>query len=106
MQKIRQYVSIENSVAIVEVEGEYSLGVTTCVKEELEEAYRRGCTSVRFEMMHTDYIDSAVTKLIARTNRRVGEKNLQILNPKARVYAVFHTAAMDKFLVMNGEQSL
>lgn len=103
MQRIGQYTGIEDFLAIVDVQGSYRLEVTDKVRSELEEAYRRGCTSVRFEMGGTDYIDSAVTKLIIRTMRRVGAEKLEIRNPKGRVFAALDAAAMTKYIKSGGQ---
>ena len=105
MQPIGKYVGIEDSLAVVNVKGSYRLEVTDQVRSELDEAYRRGCTSVRFDMMGTDYIDSAVTKLIIRTMRRVGETKLEITNPKGRVFAALDVAAMNRFIKNGGRQA-
>ena len=105
MQKIRQYVGIENSMAVVDVKGKYVLDITDKVRSELEEAYRRGCTSVRFEMGGTDYIDSTVNKLIIRTTRRVGEANVEITNPKGLVVEQLTTVALDRYIKNGGRQA-
>lgn len=105
MQKIGQYVGIDESMAVVDVKGSYRLEVTDQVRDELDEAYRRGCTSVRFEMGGTDYIDSAVTKLIIRTMRRVGESKIEIANPKGSVFAALDVATLTRFIKHGGRQA-
>lgn len=105
MQKIGKYVGIEGSMAVVAVNGIYDLDVTEKVRAELEEAYRRGCTAVRFEMAGTDYIDSTVSKQITHTMRCVGEANLEITNPKGLVLANLKIVAMDRFFKNGGRQA-
>ena len=105
MQKIGQYVGIDESMAVVDVKGSYRLEVTDQVSDELDEAYRRGCTAVRFEMGGTDYINSAVIKLILRTLRHVGETKLEISNPKGRVFADLDVASMNRFIKIGGRQA-
>lgn len=107
MQKIGQYVSIDDSVAVVDVEGKYDLGITTSVHDDLEKAYRQGCTSVRFEMANTTYIVSATERMIYKICRLYGgAKNVQIVNAAGRVLAVLQTAAVDKFISINGGQTV
>ena len=107
MQKIGQYVNIDNSVAIADVEGKYDLGITTSVHDDLEKAYRQGCTSVRFEMANTTYIVSATERMIYKISRLYGgPKNVQIVNASGRVLAALQTAAVDKFIMVNGGQSV
>lgn len=107
MQKIGQYVSIDDSVAVVDVEGKYDLGITTNVHDDLEKAYRQGCTSVRFEMANTTYIVSATERMIYKICRLYGgAKNVQIVNAAGRVMAALQTAAVDKFISVNGGQTV
>ncbi len=107
MQKINQYVTIDNSVAIVDVEGNYDLGITAGVKDALEQAYRQGCTSVRFEMANTSYIVSATLRMIYKICRMYGgTKNVRIDNASGRVLAAISTEAMDKYIVVNGGQQV
>ena len=107
MQKIGQYVSINDSVAIAEVEGKYDLGITTSVFDDLENAYRQGCTSVCFEMANTTYIVSATKRMIYKVCRIYGgPKNVQIVNAKGRVLAALQTGAVDKFIMVNGGQPI
>ena len=105
MQKIGKYVSIEDSKAVVAVKGGFILDVTDQVRDELEEAYRRGCTAVQFDMNNTDYTDSTVNKIIIRTLRRVGERMLEISNPKRNVYAALEARDLTKFIVNGGKQA-
>ncbi len=107
MQKIGQYVSIDNSVAIADVEGKYDLGITANVQDDLEKAYRQGCTSVRFEMANTTYIMSATERMIYKICRIYGgAKNVQIINAKGRVFAALQSAAVDKYIMVNGGQQV
>ena len=106
MQKIGQYVSVDNSMAIVDVDGKYDLGITANVHDDLEKAYRQGCTSVRFEMENTTYIVSATERMFYKICRRYGgANNVQITNAKGRVLAALQTAAVDKFIMVNGGQT-
>ena len=105
MQKIGQYVSIDNSVAVVDVEGKYDLGITANVFDDLEKAYRQGCTSVLFEMANTTYIVSATERMIYKICRTYGgAKNVQISNAQGRVLSALQAAAVDKFITVNGGQ--
>ncbi len=105
MQKIGQYVSVEDSKAVVAVRGDFKLEVTDRVRDELEEAYRMGCTAVRFDMNNTDYIDSTVNKIIIRTLRHVGERMLEISNPKRSVFAALEARDLAKFIVNGGKRA-
>lgn len=105
MQKIGQYVSVDNSVAIAAVEGKYDLGITTNVFDDLGKAYRQGCTSVCFEMANTTYIASATERMFYKVCRIYGgPENVQIINAKGRVLAALQTGAVDKFILINGGQ--
>lgn len=102
MQKIGQYVGTEGSMAIAAVRGAFEPTITENVRAELEEAYRRGCTSARFDMTATTYADSTIIKLILHTLRRLGEKKLEIVNPKGLVLNAFNVACLDRFYVTAG----
>lgn len=105
MQKLGSFVSIDNSVAIVDVEGKYDVGITANVSDSLDQAYLQGCTSVLFEMANTTYITSATTRMFFKMGRKFGgNKNLQIVNAKGRVLAALQEAAVDKYIMVNGGQ--
>lgn len=98
MQKIGQYVRMQDSEAVVEVEGAYGLCNTVAVKTELNAALQKGCTKVELDLSRTDSVDSSVVHDISRMEQKVGAGNIRIINASGKVRAFLRDSAIGHLL--------
>lgn len=89
------FVSVVGDTATIHVPERYNLVNTALVKNELEEAYKKGAIKVTADFNDTIFVDSSAIRDLTMVYNRVKPENFRVINVKGDVYDAFHSAKLD-----------
>lgn len=96
-----KYVSIDGAAATINVEGRFNVCKIVEVKAQLDMANQNGCTKVIVNFDNTTFIDSSVTRELAKIRRKVGKENFSAKNATGVVLTALKVARLDEWLKNN-----
>ena len=91
-----RFVNVNGDTAVVYVPERFNLINTSLVKNEMNEAFKKGAMKVLLDFKETVFIDSSALRDIVIIYNRVKSDNFSIINVSGDVYKILTAAKLDK----------
>ena len=90
------FVNVSGDTAVIRVPERFNLVNTSLIKNELEEAYKKGAIKVTADFRDTVFIDSSAIRDMVMVYNRVKSENFKAVNVKGDVYKALYAAKLDE----------